>query len=56
MEANTEGETTVVLPGRKYHALARNQLFGQTFASIAVAGESLLIRNSSALMRIATDD
>ncbi len=53
---NTEGVTTVVLPGREYRELARNQLFGQTFASIAVAGESLLIRNSSALMRVATED
>lgn len=44
-----EGTTTVVLPGRQYRELARNQLFGRTRASLAVAGESLLIRTDAAL-------
>jgi outer membrane protein assembly factor BamB len=39
-----EGVTTVLQAGREFKELARNQLFGQTQASIAVAGESLLIR------------
>jgi outer membrane protein assembly factor BamB len=39
-----EGATTVIEAGRRYHELARNQLFGQTMASLAVAGDSLLIR------------
>jgi len=39
-----EGVTTVLKPGREYHELAKNQLFGQTLASLAVCGESLLIR------------
>ncbi len=44
-----QGITTVIRPGRQYHELAQNQLFGQTMASIAVAGESLLIRTAPAL-------
>jgi hypothetical protein len=39
-----EGITTVLRPGREFQLLAQNQLFGQTMASIAVAGQSLLIR------------
>ncbi|MEX2176818.1 MAG: PQQ-binding-like beta-propeller repeat protein [Pirellulaceae bacterium] len=39
-----EGVTTVIRPGREYTELARNQLFGQTMASPAIAGEALLIR------------
>jgi outer membrane protein assembly factor BamB len=39
-----EGVTTVLQPGREPRELARNQLFGQTMASLAIAGESLLIR------------
>jgi outer membrane protein assembly factor BamB len=41
---NREGITTVLQVGREFIELARNQLIGQTMASIAVAGESLLIR------------
>ena len=44
-----EGTTTVVQPGRKFHELAKNQLFGQTMASLAVCGDGLLIRTSSHL-------
>jgi len=39
-----EGVTTVLRPGREYRELAKNQLFGQTLASLAVCGESLIIR------------
>ncbi len=39
-----EGVTTVVRPGREYVELGRNQLIGQTLASPAIAGQSLLIR------------
>ena len=35
---------TVVRSGKQYEELARNQHFGQTLASLAVCGESLLIR------------
>jgi hypothetical protein len=44
-----QGITTVLRPGREYRELARNQLFGRTMASLAVAGESLLIRTASTL-------
>jgi outer membrane protein assembly factor BamB len=46
---NTTGTTTVLQPGREYQELARNQLHGQTLASLAVYGESLLIRTDSAM-------
>jgi outer membrane protein assembly factor BamB len=44
-----EGTTTVLKPGREYAEIARSQLFGQTLASLAIAGESLLIRTQSQL-------
>lgn len=44
-----EGITTVVSPGRRFQALARNELFGQTMASLAVCGKGLLIRTSTHL-------
>ncbi|NUQ65167.1 MAG: PQQ-binding-like beta-propeller repeat protein [Pirellulales bacterium] len=46
---NHEGTTTVLRPGRQYHELAKNQLFGRTMASPAIAGKSLLIRSDGAL-------
>ena len=49
-----EGMTTVLQAGREYKELARNQLFGQTMASLAVAGESLLIRADRVLYCIRT--
>jgi outer membrane protein assembly factor BamB len=39
-----EGVTTVLQQGSNYRELARNQLFGQTMASLAIADQSLLIR------------
>jgi outer membrane protein assembly factor BamB len=39
-----EGVTTVLLPGREYVELARNQHIGQTMASPAIKGQSLLLR------------
>jgi len=47
-----EGVTTVLKPGRDYEEIARNQLFGQTLASLAIAGDSLLIRTQSQLFCI----
>ncbi len=44
-----EGITTVLAPGREYRELAKNELFGQTMASLAVCGDGLLIRTSSHL-------
>jgi hypothetical protein len=42
--SSQEGVSTVLRPGREYVELARNQLIGQTMASPAIAGRSLLIR------------
>jgi outer membrane protein assembly factor BamB len=44
-----EGVTSVLKPGRQYEEIARNQLFGQTLASLAVFGDSILIRTQSQL-------
>ena len=44
-----DGLTTVVRPGATYEELYQNQLFGQTMASLAVMGESLLIRTDHLL-------
>ena len=46
---NQVGITTVLAPGRAYRELARNELFGQTMASLAVCGQGLLVRTSSHL-------
>jgi len=46
---NQVGITTVLAPGRQYRELARNELFGQTMASLAVCDGGLLIRTSSHL-------
>jgi outer membrane protein assembly factor BamB len=43
------GQTTVIEAGRTYREVARNQLFGQTRASLAVCGDSLLVRTSRVL-------
>ena len=44
-----QGTTTVLRPGLEYRELARNQLFGQTMACLAIAGESILIRTAPTL-------
>ena len=44
-----EGVTTVLLPGREYRELARNQLIGQAMASPAIAGRSILFRTDRVL-------
>lgn len=44
-----EGTTTVLKPGRKYEEISRNQLFGQTLASLAISGDTILIRTQSQL-------
>ena len=43
------GLTTVLAAGREYRELARNELFGQTRASLAVCGDALLIRTHPVL-------
>jgi outer membrane protein assembly factor BamB len=46
---NQSGLTTVVKPAPIYAELAKNQTFGETMASIAIAGESLLLRTDPVL-------
>jgi outer membrane protein assembly factor BamB len=47
-----EGITTVLAPGREFRVLARNQLEGDTLASMAVSEGSIFLRTDSALYRI----
>jgi outer membrane protein assembly factor BamB len=47
-----EGESTVIAPGREFKQLAKNQLDGQTLASLAVAGGAIFLRSQSHLYRI----
>jgi outer membrane protein assembly factor BamB len=49
---NQEGATHVLKPGRSFKELAKNQHFGQTQASLAIANETLLIRTQSQLLGI----
>jgi hypothetical protein len=49
---NQAGLTTVLRPGSSYTELAKNQTFGETLSSIAVAGDSLLLRTDPVLFRI----
>ena len=44
--------THVLKPARSFKELAKNQHFGQTQASLAIAGETLLIRTQSQLLGI----
>jgi outer membrane protein assembly factor BamB len=48
-----DGVTTVIEPAATFRALARNQLDGQTLASMAIADRSLFIRTATHLYRIA---
>jgi hypothetical protein len=47
-----EGESVVIAPGREFKALARNQLDGQTLASMAVSDGSIFVRSQSHLYRL----
>jgi outer membrane protein assembly factor BamB len=44
-----EAETTVIAPGRQYRVLATNQLDGRALASMAVSGDSILLRTDTHL-------
>jgi outer membrane protein assembly factor BamB len=44
-----EGVTTVLAAGREYRELATSELFGVTKASLAIAGQSLLLRTEPVL-------
>jgi outer membrane protein assembly factor BamB len=47
-----EGESAVIAPGKQFKLLARNQLDGQTLASMAVSGASIFIRSQTHLYRL----
>ena len=47
-----EGLTVVIGPGKKFQALATNQLDGETLASMAVSGGSIFIRSRTHLYRL----
>ncbi len=49
---NETGEAFVVAPRTAFRELARNQVEGRTLASMAVAGETLLLRTDTHLYRI----
>lgn len=44
-----EGTATVLRPGRTFDEVARNEIFGQTMASPAIANDSILLRTESHL-------
>lgn len=47
-----EGESVVIAPGKEFKTLARNQLDGQTLASMAVSGGSIFVRSQTHLYRL----
>jgi outer membrane protein assembly factor BamB len=47
-----EGVTTVVRAGRQFDKIAENDMGERTLASLAVAGDTLVLRTSNALYRI----
>ena len=47
-----EGETVVIAPGKEFKALARNELNGETLASMAVSGGSIYIRSRTHFYRL----
>lgn len=49
---NQEGMTVVLKPGKSFEVLAKNQLSGRIFASLAVADHALFLRTDTALYRL----
>ena len=47
-----EGESVVIAPGKEFKILAKNELNGETLASMAVSGGSIFIRSRSHLYRL----
>jgi outer membrane protein assembly factor BamB len=47
-----EGESVVIAPAREFKVLARNELNGETLASMAVSGGSIFIRSRTHLYRL----
>jgi outer membrane protein assembly factor BamB len=53
--SSEQGVTTVVTPGPTFHAVARNVIDGALLSSLAVAGESIIMRSDSSLYRVAAE-
>ncbi|MCA9248232.1 MAG: PQQ-binding-like beta-propeller repeat protein [Planctomycetales bacterium] len=49
---NEQGETTIILPGKQYQELAKNELPGRTLATPTPIEGALLVRTETALYRI----
>jgi outer membrane protein assembly factor BamB len=49
---NEQGETNVLVPGKKFRRLGTNSLDGLTLASPAISGGSIYLRSSNQLYRI----
>ncbi len=47
-----DGESVVIAPGKEFKLLAKNQLEGQTLASMAVANGSIFVRSQTHLYRL----
>jgi outer membrane protein assembly factor BamB len=53
--SSEQGVTTVLEPGKRYQPIARNVIDGGMLASLAVAGESIIMRSDSALYLVAAE-
>ena len=49
-----EGESVVIAPGKELKVLAKNELDGETLASMAVSGGSIFVRSRTHLYRLST--
>jgi outer membrane protein assembly factor BamB len=47
-----EGESVVIAPGKELKVLAKNELNGETLASMAVSGGSIFVRSRTHLYRL----
>ncbi|MEK6325477.1 MAG: PQQ-binding-like beta-propeller repeat protein [Acidobacteriota bacterium] len=47
-----EGESVVIAPGKEFKVLAKNELDGETLASMAVSGGSIFVRSRTHLYRL----
>ena len=47
-----EGESVVIAPGKEFKVLAKNELNGETLASMAVSGGSVFVRSRTHLYRL----
>lgn len=50
---STEGVTTIIKPGSDYLELEKNELFGETYASLAIYKGNILLRTHPVLYRLA---